>query len=1520
MAFRSARNALYALWLCNSVLHAYSQSATSAEICNKNKADTTCVVFANNACHTSVAEAMSSFTPNTPIELWIIQSNTLSDTVQNDPTTQRSIIIHGCAGVEVTCISSSIGIEGFNFKGEDDTSDRDIEHVMFDGFTIQNCTGRGLDISAKNITIQNMVVLNNGNENNAFTGAGVNLEGISALVSNCTFIGNQLKGSTSASIGAGLFLGNVVNGTVKDSTFEANFGGSGAVGAQKTFTIQRCSFIGNTCGKNGCAILANERVYIFDTLVDGNSQWDAPGVTLGGAIFARSGIETVNLTCNNNYGGVGGCFFLNEDSGTGIFRNSTFNGNSALELAGVGNSNGNLEFHNCEFNDNFCDYASVVYCQADLVVTGSTLKRNRGVVYGALTADSGVLIIDDCVFEDNIAAGNAAALNTFVGDITIKNSVFRNNSVVEEWFTYDDLLKDPSGALPGVGGVITCAAKLTVNDTTFELNHAFKDGGVARAGETHFNRVQAYDNSAGAFGGVLHARDVGLDIFIVDSVLSGNTAGDSGGAIYSQVSSVFVNNSTLAENAAEKEGGAVWAAVSATITDSIFICNRASYGSGVSVEGVLFSVLPPNISTSFMNNSGKKCTALYIGDGLVCDDNLANTCVCKWAQETIKESCGANGQCVSTDSGALSCECGLDEWYSGEKCVPCSSCGATGISEGACTSDADTMCTCPPQLTGENCTIPCELPKNCTAGDISTCMFNALNYGYNSKCEKCEEGFFVDEVASCTKCATCGIEGVPEKECSATSNTVCICPLGKTGEGCKESCEIPLGCLSVTVDTTARCQFSLTDFSKGVECLSCEKGFFMDMAISQCKPVSVCNDNQFAVSSATDSSDTECQDLTVCDTNSYEVLQPTAVTDRVCAICSPASGCLSVTAECTSTSNIQCSACTSGRVGASCSEYGVTLTTNDDYDTWTDESGHKLAESMAISLEVPLYEIEYLSAQPGSVLAFMGFSDTAKANLEDAIVSEGTLPTNVQQVQIGSDPPVIISNESSNTLSTGVIVAIAIVVILALLAFGSAMYCMWSRHAMIKATRQKTVDEVVNDIRKQYKWLDHNDPSAQNKLDSVGRAPGWLPRNQFALLDILGKGAFGQVCRGVVFVEGTAVVCAIKQLLQGDDESNFQQASDDFLREAQLLKELDHRNVVRMIGVSMDEDDYDTQDVPSIYMLLEYMDLGDLRKYMQTNTTDVTLGERLWFCREISAGLAYLATIPVVHRDIAARNVLLRSNPRVEGFPYAKISDMGLARLTAGTQQNYVKQSEGGILPVRWMAPETLSAKGIYTEASDVWAFGVCTWEVFSNGTIPYDFCDNSEFIAIQRHAQLRLNKPEACTVPAYDTMTRCWHAAVEDRPTFGELAEIYDNLFFQECPNYKDYDEFEEISDSGSNMDEVRSSTDVVKMTKSTMKKDIIDDHYAELTMPHAIDVEQNDRENYNTLESTADMSSASLGKHSEHEEKVNYDTLDNSTPPPKEKKISSQENLYVEVKNTNDDDPVDSTLGLLRNRDNEF
>jgi serine/threonine protein kinase len=70
-------------------------------------------------------------------------------------------------------------------------------------------------------------------------------------------------------------------------------------------------------------------------------------------------------------------------------------------------------------------------------------------------------------------------------------------------------------------------------------------------------------------------------------------------------------------------------------------------------------------------------------------------------------------------------------------------------------------------------------------------------------------------------------------------------------------------------------------------------------------------------------------------------------------------------------------------------------------------------------------------------------------------------------------------------------------------------------------------------------------------------------------------------------------------------------------------------------------------------MLLEYMDLGDLRRYLQSNGPNIDTEQRLWYCSEVAAGMAYLASIPVIHRDVAARNVLLKTNPNPNGVPRA---------------------------------------------------------------------------------------------------------------------------------------------------------------------------------------------------------------------------------------------------------------------------
>lgn len=95
-------------------------------------------------------------------------------------------------------------------------------------------------------------------------------------------------------------------------------------------------------------------------------------------------------------------------------------------------------------------------------------------------------------------------------------------------------------------------------------------------------------------------------------------------------------------------------------------------------------------------------------------------------------------------------------------------------------------------------------------------------------------------------------------------------------------------------------------------------------------------------------------------------------------------------------------------------------------------------------------------------------------------------------------------------------------------------------------------------------------------------------------------------------------------------------------------------------------------------------------------------------------------------------------------------------------------QSPKTLIPVRWLAPECLK-EGKYNTPTDVWAYGVLAWEIFSFGKQPY--CGLNDIEAYQCVTSYQvLEKPKECPDAVYQLMQQCWHKEPPLRPSFSDI------------------------------------------------------------------------------------------------------------------------------------------------------
>uniref|UniRef100_A0A673C3A4 Tyrosine-protein kinase n=1 Tax=Sphaeramia orbicularis TaxID=375764 RepID=A0A673C3A4_9TELE len=195
--------------------------------------------------------------------------------------------------------------------------------------------------------------------------------------------------------------------------------------------------------------------------------------------------------------------------------------------------------------------------------------------------------------------------------------------------------------------------------------------------------------------------------------------------------------------------------------------------------------------------------------------------------------------------------------------------------------------------------------------------------------------------------------------------------------------------------------------------------------------------------------------------------------------------------------------------------------------------------------------------------------------------------------------------------------------------------------------------------------------------------PAQFEERHLIFLQQLGKGNFGSVemCRYDPLQDNTGEVVAVKKLQHSTAEH-----VRDFEREIEILKSLQHENIVKYKGVCY------SAGRRNLRLIMEY--LIDHKK--------------LWhYTSQICKGMEYLSSKRYIHRDLATRNILVESELRV------KIGDFGLTKVLPQDKEYYMVK-EPGESPIFWYAPESLT-ESKFSVASDVWSFGVVLYELFTH-------------------------------------------------------------------------------------------------------------------------------------------------------------------------------------------------------------
>ncbi|KAJ8444606.1 hypothetical protein Cgig2_023669 [Carnegiea gigantea] len=214
----------------------------------------------------------------------------------------------------------------------------------------------------------------------------------------------------------------------------------------------------------------------------------------------------------------------------------------------------------------------------------------------------------------------------------------------------------------------------------------------------------------------------------------------------------------------------------------------------------------------------------------------------------------------------------------------------------------------------------------------------------------------------------------------------------------------------------------------------------------------------------------------------------------------------------------------------------------------------------------------------------------------------------------------------------------------------------------------------------------------------------------------------------------------------------------DFWKEARMLAQLHHPNIVAFYGIVSDG------PITNLATVTEYMINGSLKQVLQRKDRTIDRRKRLAIAMDAAFGMEYLHEKNIVHFDLKSQNFLV--NMRDPQRPVCKIGDLGLSKIK---QRTLVSGGFRGTIP--WMAPELLNTtSNLVMEMVDVYSFGIVMWELLT-GEDPYANMRSQEILDGIIEGTLRPEIPSWCDPVWRSLMERCWSSDPKSRPSFSEVA-----------------------------------------------------------------------------------------------------------------------------------------------------